>query len=164
MIQFLHESLDDPTSDEGEDLEGNSNSDTEDTPSNFWPLFFGKNKPSITTSQRKLKSGQTGYQKPVSNPLSTSGKLVSRPLPQQTKHDYHKNFIKAVGKGNMMMENSITRTPGVPRPASSLASSTNLTPIPELHPIVTQMQQTKTWLNSGLNCTSIVTILHHKRK
>jgi hypothetical protein len=127
MVQFLQDSIDDLTSNEDEDI------DSEDKPLNLWPLLFQKQGPELSTHSCKLKSGQAGYKKPITNPLSTSGKLVPQPLPRQTKHNYHKNFIKAVGKGNTIMDNFLIKTPNTTSSAASHPeSSVDVTPVPDL--------------------------------
>jgi hypothetical protein len=75
MVQFLQDSINNLTSNKDEDI------DSEDKPLNLWPLLFQKKGPELPTHSCKLKSGQAGYKKPITVPLSTSGKLVPQPLP-----------------------------------------------------------------------------------
>ncbi|PLW54435.1 hypothetical protein PCANC_04783 [Puccinia coronata f. sp. avenae] len=114
ILQYMQASRDDLTTDEESAVE-----DDDDPLEIFWPIFSSSQNTKTLPSKRKLKTGKKGYKKPVENPSSLSGKLVPRPLPRQTKHEYSKNRKKALGENNNIMENFLIRHKNIAQPTDS---------------------------------------------
>ncbi|PLW21648.1 hypothetical protein PCANC_03184 [Puccinia coronata f. sp. avenae] len=114
ILQYMQASRDDLTIDEESAVE-----DDDDPLEIFWPIFSSSQNTKTLPSKQKLKTGKKGYKKPVENPSSLSGKLVPRPLPRQTKHDYSKNRKKALGENNKIMENFLIRHKNIAQPTDS---------------------------------------------
>jgi len=98
-LQYMQASRDDVTTDE--ELSDEDDNQPLDL---LWPIFSNNQKAEVTPAKQKLKSGKSGYKKPVKNPLSSSGKLIPRPLPRQTKHEYAKKRKNALGENNNIMQ------------------------------------------------------------
>ncbi|EFP89754.1 uncharacterized protein PGTG_15410 [Puccinia graminis f. sp. tritici CRL 75-36-700-3] len=102
LVQYFNLAIDDETSDD--------ESGDDDPLEELWPIFSGcLSSSENSVKKRVLKSGKNGYQKPLSNPDSSSQKLLPAPIPKQTKHDRKKRQIKAIGANNQMFKNYFIR-------------------------------------------------------
>ncbi|OAV99718.1 hypothetical protein PTTG_25268 [Puccinia triticina 1-1 BBBD Race 1] len=80
----------------------------------LWPIFERQTQAKeIAPKKRVLKSGKTGYQRPIANPDSASNRLISWPLPKATKSDRKAKREKEVGaKNNILADWLIRKDPG----------------------------------------------------
>ncbi|PLW22371.1 hypothetical protein PCASD_15904 [Puccinia coronata f. sp. avenae] len=94
-----------------DDSSENDDSESEDESSNMlWPVFQNHNKSTDQIARcRVVKSGRSGYQRPIENPNLSSLKLVPRPLPRATKHDRKVQRLKALGSNNNTMANWLSQ-------------------------------------------------------
>ena len=104
MVQYMLASINDETSDE-------ETFSIEDEPllEGVWPVFSYNQSTKPMIQKRILKSGKTQYKQPVENPNSSSQKLVPAPILRQTKHEWKKRAVKAVGSNTDMMKNYFVR-------------------------------------------------------
>jgi hypothetical protein len=103
LVQYMKASINEDTSDD--------KSETEDDPlQKMCSIFYDPSLPVESKSQtRRLKSGKSGYQKPVKSGNISSNKLVPQVLPRQTKNDRKKSQLAALGPNNNIMANFLAQ-------------------------------------------------------